>query len=835
MNWPRIFSSKWLGRFRIFVVFLVLITTATVVGYTATGTSSISIRIFDARGGVMQKVKVTLKDQETGAQHTAVTNELGVHSFENLRSASYHLSAEKKNFESAVQEIHLSTDEDLPIELTLSLDPRSVISDRVMVVGSLSNQKEIPGSSHYIDPLQLSRQKLAFDDIHAVLQQVPGVNVQGEDGYGLRPNIGMRGSSSERSSKITLMEDGVLIAPAPYAAPSAYYFPVTGRMEAIEVRKGSSQIKYGPRTTGGVLNLISTSIPREFSLEGDAVLGVDNTRKVHLNVGDAYKNFAWVAETYQMATDGFKELKGGDSTGFSIGDYLAKFRLHSDADDPIYQELEVKLGKTNQTSNETYLGLTDADFDESPLRRYSGSQEDIFNSNHEQYQARYFVVPTKNLDVTTTVYRNNFHRNWYKLQSVSGASISKILGNAERYSAALDIARGADSSPDALAVRANNRNYYSQGVQTVLALHFDGGGFQNNVDLGLRYHEDQEARLQHEDKFQMVNGNMILTSKGSPGSQSNRISEATAWAFHMQDRIKWGRWTFGPGFRYEKIKLSRFDFSGSDLQRQNPTKIRTNSIDVFVPGMGISFQLNSALGFLGGVHKGFSPPGPGSKEDTESEKSLNYELGFRFQNRGVGLEMIGFANDYDNLLGADTMSAGGSGQGDLFNGGEVLVRGLEVASSFDLGHAMQSSVQLPVRFAYTFTAGHFGSTFASQFKPWGQVVAGDEIPYLPRHQFHASLGLEKDSWRLELDATAISKTRTSAGKGFIPSVEATDQHLVLNFSGEYDLMSENQGVSLFLTVRNLANKTYIVARRPAGVRPGLPRAFVGGIRFRLGR
>ena len=60
-----------------------------------------------------------------------------------------------------------------------------------------------------------------------------------------------------------------------------------------------------------------------------------------------------------MRTDGFKELDGGGDTGFHIGDYLAKFRYQTPLDARIFQQFEVKLGSTEQDSEETYLGLTD--------------------------------------------------------------------------------------------------------------------------------------------------------------------------------------------------------------------------------------------------------------------------------------------------------------------------------------------------------------------------------------------------------------------------------------------------------------------------------------------
>lgn len=128
-----------------------------------------------------------------------------------------------------------------------------------VVGGILGEPDRVTGSAHRVE--QETLEQFEYDDIGRVLNFVPGVYVREEDGNGLRPNIGLRGGSADRSQKVTLMEDGVLIAPAPYSAPAAYFFPLTSRMTGVEVFKGPASIQHGPQTIGGAINLISAPIP----------------------------------------------------------------------------------------------------------------------------------------------------------------------------------------------------------------------------------------------------------------------------------------------------------------------------------------------------------------------------------------------------------------------------------------------------------------------------------------------------------------------------------------------------------------------------------------------
>ncbi len=703
----------------------------------------------------------------------------------------------------------------------------SIILKRIMVVGKPAWLEKTTGSAAYIGRAEL--QKHNYSDVNRVLRSVSGVYIQEEDGFGLRPNIGLRGTGVERSSKITLMEDGILIAPAPYAAPAAYYFPSVSRMSSVEVRKGSSQIKYGPYTTGGAINFISTRIPYQFTGTAELSAGQFNSRQIAASVGDTKNNIGYLIESRFLSNDGFKELDTDQNTGFNITDILAKFMVKTDNDAAVFQKLEAKIGYYDEQSDETYLGLTESDFNITPYRRYAASQEDVMKADQVQLSLRHFAQLNDNIDLTTTIYRNEFNRNWYKLDKVNGSSISAILDDPMANSSAYEIITGISSTYDALSVKANNREYYSTGIQSIAGIAFATADINHELEVGLRFHRDGMDRFQWVDGYSMNDGAMILTSNGTPGTDSNRLESASAFAFFAQDVITTGKWKFTPGIRFENITLKREDYGKTDAARTgSDLAIRENTLNVLIPGIGMNFEINATTNIFGGVHKGFAPPSPGASEGTNEEQSVNYEFGVRYEDeQNLKVEWVAFFNDYSNLLGTDLAAGGGAGSTDQFNAGEVNVIGTEFAVGANLT-SLVSELQLPVSLSYTFTKAEFQNAFDSNYDPWGSVDSGDLMPYLPMHQLNISASALYGKTEININGFATGKMRTVAGDENIDTVPNTDSYFLLDVSANYQITSSTR---FFVDARNITDQTYLVSRRPAGLRPGLPRMIMAGIKF----
>ncbi|MDK7681811.1 TonB-dependent receptor [Bacteroides fragilis] len=704
---------------------------------------------------------------------------------------------------------------------------QEIVVSSQQILGSKFKARNRTGSAYYISPEEIRR--LGYTDINRMLKAVPGVNMYEEDGFGLRPNISLRGTKAERSERISIMEDGVLAAPAPYSAPAAYYFPNVARMEAIEVLKGSSQVQYGPFTTGGAINLVSTPIPNCFSGKANISYGSKNTFKLHTSVGSSWKHFGYMVEYLRYQSDGFKKYEDHAAKGFKRNDIIAKIRVKTDHVKGVNHALELKFGYADENSDETYVGLSADDFKKTPFLRYPGSQMDKLKTDHRQWVATYLLTFSNKLKITTNAYYNYFHRNWYKLNDVRAGitskekrSIADVLVDPETNIRYFDILTGkTDREEEALLVRANNRTYRSRGIQTRAEYRFNLNEFFFDLEFGLRYHADEEDRFQWDDSYSMKNKKMVLFMEGIHGTNANRVTSANALAGYLLAKLRYDAWTVTAGLRYEDVDLLKKDYTKEDLARSGKVRIETpNHARVLIPGVGLHYQLMPAASVFFGIHKGFAPPSAELYQKPES--SVNMELGTRVAIGNFRAELIGFYNNYSNMLGSDLAASGGAGTLEQFNVGEARVKGAEFLVQYQ-PLPKNCNVRLPLQVSYTYTDTEIRNSFESH--SWGNVVRGDEIPYIFKHALNMQLGIECKWFYANIGARYNSDMRTSPGQGTIAEREKVPANLIFD-------ASLNVFVNKYLTVRlnaiNLTNRVYLTSRHPAGLRAGHPFGIYAG-------
>ena len=697
--------------------------------------------------------------------------------------------------------------------------------DEVIIKGNtiLGNKfvaKNRTGAAYYLSTEELAQ--FDYTDINRALSKISGINFYEEDGFGLRPNISIRGTSPERSSKIAIMEDGILISPAPYSASSAYYFPSVARMQAIEVLKGSSQIQYGPYTTGGAINFVSTEIPEKFRGKISTSFGSFKTGQTHATIGNSSEKFGYMFEILNYNSDGFKSLNDDLNTGFDINEITSKIKFVPKTPN-IDQSFELKFHTYDEISNETYLGLTETDFQKNPYLRYPGSEKDKMSAEHKQYVLTHELFVNEKIKITSNFYENRFKRNWYKLDDVvhdnNSQKISKVISNPSQFSEHLKILSGELDYENALKVKANNREYISRGIQTKIDYHWYGKNESfNDLELGIRIHYDEEDRFQWEDIYNINNGFMALESYGEKGSQGNRISFANSFASYIMYKYKFKGLTISPGIRYESIKLGRDDFGKSNpLRNIENLSTRENKVSVLIPGLGFNYTFSNNLSVFGGIHKGYSPPG--SSDGQKAEESVNSELGIRFSTKKLNGEIIAYRNDYSNLLGNDLAATGGFGEMDPFNAGKALVNGFEVLLNTSI------SKYIPISFSYTLTDAKFLTSFGSTQDIWGEVNNGDQIPYIPKHQFSSSLSYRISKVDINLNASYNGKFSTLAN-----GTEEISSYLILDLSMKYRIKKD---IFLKSKILNLLDKKYAVSKAPAGLRPGHPFGIYTGIEYKF--
>jgi Fe(3+) dicitrate transport protein len=678
----------------------------------------------------------------------------------------------------------------------------------VVVVGSRERLRTLAGAANIVDSATIDAAR-PFT-INEALRQVPGVFARDEEGFGLRPNFGIRGLNPTRSTKVLLLEDGLPLAFAPYGDNATYYHPPIERFDRIEVLKGASQIQFGPQTIGGVINYITAAVPDE--LRGALLVKGGNRGfgEAAVEIGDRFANGSgWAANA------SYKESAGArDNMHFEVSDLNLKF------EQPLgeQQSLTVRSSYYREDSQVPYSGLTLAEYTANPRAN------PFINDSFELYRWAVAATHGWQLDddtqLNTSVYYTYFNRDWWRQSSNS----------SQRPNDASD--PQCASLENLLTTCGNEgrlRQYYTVGIEQRLTTRGTIADIEHETNVGVRWHSEKQARLQ-------VNGDTPQARTAGSGinggiREDNRRDVEAVAAF-WQTRFAIGRLGLTPGLRYERIDYERRNFL-------NGTR-GTSALDQLIPGLGATFTLTPSVSLYAGAHRGFAPPRvediitpTGGSVDLDAELSWNYEFGLRSQvSEHADLDITAFRMDFDNQI-VPASVAGGTGAS-LTSAGKTLHQGAEVA--LRLTTPLRAAWRGTARVAYTWLADaeYVGERFSAVAGASNVRVTGNRLAYAAEQLANVTLGLVSErGLRLHVDTNY-------SGSLFTDDLNTVDivangqrgrigGSTVWNMTTEYDFRN---GLAVFASAKNLTNKTYIVDLS-RGLIPGAPRLVQVGFDYRF--
>ncbi len=763
----------------------------------------LSGQVLDVSGAAVPAAAVTLTLRASGVEWKQVCDGQGSFRFDNLSAGDYWLRVAAPGFADGHRALLLRPGEQA--ELVISLAP-AALRQEIFVYGNriAATVQEIPGSVEILDAAALTQSR-PFN-VDEALRRVPGVCVRpNEEGFGLRPHIGIRGLNPTRSSKVLLLEDGIPLTYAPYGDNASYYHPPLDRFESIEVVKGAGQILYGPSTIGGVINYLTPAIPDRPAGELLLTGGNRDFLSGHLRYGATWGRTGLLADLTR------KQGRGGrDNTRVGYTDFNLKASTAWDAD----RLLTLRFNYYRERSQVTYSGLTEGEFHASP--RQNPFLFDRFSPDRIGASLSYAQTLTPTLAFTANLYGSHFNRDWWR-QSSNSAQRPNRLGDP-----------GCTGMADLLSRCGNEgrlRGYYSWGIEPRFRSSHHLLGLANEADFGVRAHFEDQDR-------QQKNGPLPWSRDGRLVEDNKRRTQA--YSAFWQNRLSRGRFAFTPGLRVEHVRYYRNNRLNGAVGRTELTEL--------IPGLGLSYTQGD-LTLFAGVHRGFAPPraediisNTGGTVDLDPELSWNYELGGRWRPaRRLSLEATAFRMDYENQI-IPASVAGGIGA-TLTSAGRTVHQGLEWSGRWEMPQWFGARHNLSLRAAYTWLPlARFEGTRYSAVPGFARVsVRGNRIPYAPHHLFTGSLVYtHARGMNVMLEGAAVSRQfgddlntvrpTPDGQRGLLPG------HVLWSATLNYPF--EGRRTTLFVTVKNLFDRLVIVDRT-RGIYPSPPRLLQFGLRWRL--
>lgn len=588
--------------------------------------------------------------------------------------------------------------------------------DESTLVVTASKQSSRSASANNVSSTVVSAPELSDAGVTAsdkLPRVLPGLNIE-NSGNMLFSTISLRGVSSAQdfyNPAVTLYVDGV-------PQLSTNTIQALTDVQSVELLRGPQGTLYGKSAQGGIINIVTQqpdSTPRGY-IEG-GVSSRDSYRSKFNLSGPIQDGLLYGSVTLlRQVDDGdmINPATGSDDLGgtrASIGN--VKLRLAPD-DQPWEMGFAASRECTRATQD-AYVGWNDI----------KGRKLSISDGSPDPYMRRCTDSQTLSGKYTTDDWVFNLISAWQQQHySRTFPSGSLIVNMPQRW---------------------------NQDVQELRAATL---GDARTVDMvfGLYRQNTREKLNSAYDMPTMP----YLSSTGYTTAETLAAYSDLTW--HLTDRFD-----IGGGVRFSHDKSST-QYHGSMLG--NPFGDQGKSNDDQVLGqLSAGYMLTDDWRVYTRVAQGYKPSGynivPTAGLDAKpfvAEKSINYELGTRYETADVTLQAATFYTHTKDMQ----LYSGPVGMQTLSNAGKADATGVELEAKW--------------RFAPGWSWDINGNVIRSEFTSDSELYHGNRVPFVPRYGAGSSVngvidtryGALMPDWRLIWSDRIISMATTSCGKAPMP-------------------------------------------------------------------
>jgi len=582
---------------------ILIILSLTGYGFSASP-GTIKGRVLDEEGKPLADVKVEVLDTTISTQ----TKPNGLFVLEKLKKKKIFVMFTHPDFVTRTVEVVMekSSGQMIEISLTAKNPILMTIKEEISVTAEADSIIDVNLPSHRTILPSSVLTEMGTSNIAESVDKVPGVAAVGKGGYSMVPSI--RGLAEHR---ILLLVDGVRITSERRLGASASFVSL-GAIDRVEINRGPYSVFHGSGALGGIINIITKSPAPNSPFEGEFRLGYNTVRN---------------------------ERAGSASFSGSLGEWGFMFGANGKKADDYsapsgkiewsrYQDYDMMF-KINRQSEKSEFYAT--------MFHYNGT--DIGKPSPTSYLKPRWYPKERNTLFTVGYKIQNFWI-WDNID----ASVYALRSDLETQKDNLREGSLTVEKRNLAKVEGTNFGFKVRGGKALAETHTLNFG----IDLfGRADVNDKNTQWIYDD-------NGLLTSQTEETSLQD--ARRSNFGFYVDDKIQISDFlSLNAGARFDVVKTSNLTSNGNRLSRND---------DFFSVYLGSTYQVTPYLSFIGNVGQSFRFPsvselfytgltGRGTvfgNPDLAPEKSLNFDLGFRYLHKKFFASLYGFSNSLGNMI-----------------------------------------------------------------------------------------------------------------------------------------------------------------------------------------